>query len=407
MWNCGAVARPALVVLQQLDDAIGQPLLAEDHREVGLPGDLLQDLELLQLHQRRAGLENRRGVGLHPHGGRLLTTRDERGLRGLLRLRHLVHQLPHVAWQDDVADTRAHHRDAELRGPRTDTIRQLARERLLSGQQRIQVLRADRLTQRELRGAVERLGRAVDLHHRPQGVGDAIGDERIHTQSDLVVGHDVLPTDVERLLLHVYVVDLQPAGALPEGVRARVERGLVRAIAEPDGHVTRLDLYNLERAAYGRRLDDRRQLGMDELHRARVDHLHPDDAPPSPALVQPPRQKSRETAVDPDEGTLVVLEVDHHSLPGQLAGLDDDVELFVHEPRVTRRHDLQSQLEQRIEVPVHTRAQHGHKVAFTEEQTALVRLDFHSLDHRYLLCSFLGVHPTLQSMEGCSSVVSG
>src|SRR5258708_33988892 len=389
MWNCGAVARPALVVLQQLDDAIGQPLLAEDHREVGLPGDLLQDLELLQLHQRRAGLENLRGVGLHPHGGRLLTTRDERGLRGLLRLRHLVHQLPHVARQDDVTDTRAHHRDAERRGPGADTMRQLARERLLPGQQSVQVLRADRLTQRELRGAVERLGRAVDLHHRPQGVGDAVGDECIHTQRDLVVGHDVLPADVERLLLHVYVVDLQPAGALPEGVRARVERGLARAVAKPDGHVTRLDLYNLERAAYGRCLDDRRQLGMDELHRARVDDLHPDDALRSPERVQARSQDSRETAVDPDQGTLVVLEVDHHRLPGQLAGLDDDVELLVHEPRVTRRHDLQSQLEQRIEVPVHTRTQHSHKVAVTEEQTPLVRLDFHSLDHRYLLCSSL------------------
>src|SRR5688572_21251726 len=64
----GRAFRPPLSALQQLYDSTGQTFLAEDDRQVGLASHLLQDLELLQLHQRRAGLEDLGRVGLHAHG---------------------------------------------------------------------------------------------------------------------------------------------------------------------------------------------------------------------------------------------------------------------------------------------------------------------------------------------------
>lgn len=75
--------------LQQLDDTVGESAVAEDDRQVGLVGDLFEDLELAQAHEGRVGLEEARGVGLRAVGGRELDAllADKDGVaRELVRL---------------------------------------------------------------------------------------------------------------------------------------------------------------------------------------------------------------------------------------------------------------------------------------------------------------------------------
>src|ERR687892_79490 len=84
-WSGVGGGRPAGTGLQQLDDLIGEAAFAEDHGEVRLAGDLLQDLELAQAHQARRGLEDPRRVRLRAHRGGLLAPGDQRRFGGLPR----------------------------------------------------------------------------------------------------------------------------------------------------------------------------------------------------------------------------------------------------------------------------------------------------------------------------------
>src|SRR5689334_1349162 len=125
---------------------------------------------------------------------------------------------------------------------------------------------------------------------------------------------------------------------------------------------------------------------MHELHGPCVEDLHTHLVLSGPEGVQPLFHNARETLIDPDERTLVISEIEHDGLIAEDARLHNELQVLMHQPRIPRRHDLQPELQERIEVPVHTRPEHGNRLALTEEQTPLMRLDLHSLKHvRYLL----------------------
>ena len=91
---------------------------------------------------------------------------------------------------------------------------------------------------------------------------------------------------------------------------------------------------------------------MLEAHLAGVDDLDLHVAQRRPVGVQARRQDVAEAAVDPDQGPLVVLQVEHHGAVLERTRLDDHVELLVHQPRRALRDDLDADLAERVEEPV-------------------------------------------------------
>jgi hypothetical protein len=128
----------------------------------------------------------------------------------------------------------------------------------------------------------------------------------------------------------------------------------------------------LQRALSQRRLDDDRQVRVREAHRPRVDDLDLYVAHRRPVGVQARRQHVAEPTVDPDQGALVVLQVENLGPVAQGAGLDDDVELVVYQPRGALRRDLDLDAAERVEEPVPPRLEQTAELAVAEVQADLV-----------------------------------
>src|SRR5262249_29264756 len=94
-----------------------------------------------------------------------------------------------------------------------------------------------------------------------------------------------------------------------------------------------------------------------------------------------------EAAVNPDQGALVVLQIDHLGAAGQHSRADNQVELVMHQPGVALRDQLDTEPAQRVEEPVTTRRQQTLEFAVAETETQLVAVN----------------QDTLQEPHGCSS----
>ena len=128
------------------------------------------------------------------------------------------------------------------------------------------------------------------------------------------------------------------------------------------------------------RLDDDRQVRVHEAHRPRVHDLDLHVAERRPVGVQARRQHVAEPAVDPDQGALVVLEVEHLGPVVQHARLHDDVELLVDQPRRALRHDIDAHAAQRVEEPVPARLEQTAELAVVEVQADFVLVNLDELD---------------------------
>ena len=87
-----------------------------------------------------------------------------------------------------------------------------------------------------------------------------------------------------------------------------------------------------------------------------------------------------EPAVDPHQGPLVVLEVEHLGAVDQRARLDDDVELVVGEPRGALRDDVHAHAEERVEEPVTGRFKQLAELPVAEVQTQFILANLDELD---------------------------
>ena len=106
-----------------------------------------------------------------------------------------------------------------------------------------------------------------------------------------------------------------------------------------------------------------------------------------PVCVESSREDTVESSVDPNECSLVVLQVDDRGVLAEQTGLDDHVELVVNQPRITLRHNLHAVLQQWIEQPVPTFAQESLELTVAEVQTDFVAANSDSLVH--CLSSFI------------------
>ena len=115
----------------------------------------LDRLELLEPQEERVVLHQLRGVEERTRRRGLLLAADQVGLRGPLRLHHLVDQLADLARQDHVLHAELGHLDAGLRDALAHEGAKLRVERVLGREHLVERARRHRLADRELHQPVE------------------------------------------------------------------------------------------------------------------------------------------------------------------------------------------------------------------------------------------------------------
>src|SRR4051812_39697445 len=90
-----------------------------------------------------------------------------------------------------------------------------------------------------------------------------------------------------------------------------------------------------------------------------------------------------EAAVDPDQPTLVVLQVQGNGAARQRTRLDDHVELLVDQPRRALRDDLNPSLAEQVHEPVRTSSHEAPEFAVAEDQAHLVATNLDVLEQRH------------------------
>jgi hypothetical protein len=210
----------------------------------------------------------------------------------------------------------------------------------------------------------------------------AVRHQGVETQRHLVGRHDLLAGDIEDLGARVHRHDLDLGDVLPEGIAARRQRLDEVAVAEPDADVAGRDRDAFQRALDELRLDDDRQVRVREAHLAGVHDLRLHVVERRPVRAETRRQHVAESAVDPDQGALVVLKVEHHGPAVERTRLDDDIQLVVHQPRRTLRYEIDmGAMERHIQKHVPARFQQSAELAVAEVETNFVAVDLDELDH--------------------------
>src|SRR5258706_5420074 len=124
---------------------------------------------------------------------------------------------------------------------------------------------------------------------------------------------------------------------------------------------------------------------MHELHGTRTDTSHTNIVVGPPQDVHTRLHDGIETAVDPDESTLCVGEVQYDSILANEPRTNDQIDVLVLQTDLTRIDGFEPQLEERIETPVHTRLENVDEVALAKEQTTLVITNLELANHGDLL----------------------
>ncbi len=116
--------------------------------------------------------------------------------------------------------------------------------------------------------------------------------------------------------------------------------------------MARLDGDRLQQDRGALDLDDRGQVGMVETDAARIEGLDLHVVEDGPQRVETRLEHRLDAAVDPDDGALVVLQVDDGGLAAEGGRLGDNVEVLVAQPDLADRHDIHADLEERVPHPV-------------------------------------------------------
>src|SRR5947209_12516025 len=124
---------------------------------------------------------------------------------------------------------------------------------------------------------------------------------------------------------------------------------------------------------------------MHELRSARIDDFYTHFVIRTPQNVHTRLGDGIETAVDPNQCTLGVLQVQHNGIFANESRTNDEIDVLVIEPHLTRADDVETQLEQWIELPVRARLQHCNEVALAKEQTTLMITNLELANHGDLL----------------------
>jgi hypothetical protein len=183
------------------------------------------------------------------------------------------------------------------------------------------------------------------------------------------------PGDVGRPLAQVDRQHPHQPLAPPEGVNARRQGGHVAAVLEDQADPAGGHGRGLEQLAGAVGGQDHGQIRMLEAHRPRVDHLGAHLVEGRPQGVQPRAAHRLDPAVHPDDGPLMVLEVEHQGLAGQGARTDDHLQVAVGEDGVAHRNPFQRATAGEIEHEVAARRQQPLEDAAVEQEAPLVLAD--------------------------------
>ena len=173
-------------------------------------------------------------------------------------------------------------------------------------------LRAQRLAERELQRAVERIGEVLDRGRGLDRIDDLVLGRDVDAQRDAVAGQDLLAGDVDRLAAQVDDLDRRLAGHRPEHVRTRRQQAQVGAVGKQQADMALADIDRRGQT----RLDQRgKTLGQRGRHGQVVGHRDGSDGPG--------------TGVRPEHRTLIRLQrrmelavaIDQHDLVGAGAEL--------------------------------------------------------------------------------------
>ena len=114
---------------------------------------------------------------------------------------------------------------------------------------------------------------------------------------------------------------------------------------------------------------------MFHAHRSDLDPLDTDVMEVRPDRMESTAQDAREASVDPDEGALAVLQVDHLDVPIQKTRLHDHFEVAVIEPGFTDLHDVDPFPAMKLANPVPTRSEDLAEIAVAKTETPLEGAD--------------------------------
>src|SRR5207249_4444839 len=96
--------------------------------------------------------------------------------------------------------------------------------------------------------------------------------------------------------------------------------------------------------------------------------------------------------LDPHQGPLVVLEIEHDGAVLESTRLDDQVELLVDQPRVAQRDHIDLDLAKRVEEAVPAAAEQALELAVAEVQTGLVAANLEVAETEHGGASFSVAH---------------
>src|SRR5579871_873585 len=129
---------------------------------------------------------------------------------------------------------------------------------------------------------------------------------------------------------------------------------------------------------------------MDKANPPRIHDFEPHLAKRGPVGVQSRWQHMAESSVDPDQGTLIVFEVEHQGSVLQSPRFHDDIELLLQEPGSPLRNHLDSNTLEWIEEPVVAGVEEFAKLAVMEVESDFVSANLHMLEHAFPLLCTLG-----------------
>ena len=120
---------------------------------------------------------------------------------------------------------------------------------------------------------------------------------------------------------------------------------------------------------------------MIETHLANVGDLDANLVIDTPQYVTSRSRNPIETAVDPDQCTLVIDQVEHDRVIAQQTRPHNEIDVLMNQRCVTRTDDVDPLFRERIPAPYAARLQHRDQIAVAEQEAALMRPDFLCVEH--------------------------
>ncbi len=368
-------------------DLLRQFALAQDEGRLGSGEDFPQHFQLFQARELGIFGHQLRGVGLAARRGGFLAAFDQVGFRFFRCGDDPIHELLHIAGEDDVAEADGLHGDAEFGGAGDEGLADFVADGFLVGEERVEGFSADGGTEDELRLAVEGLLVVGGRGDRFDRVGHLERHDQVYTQRDFVSRHDFLARDVRDQLAQVDAFEVQLSGAFPEDVETFAELFEQDSVAVHQHDFVRGNLHAFEVRRCGGVRQHGGKLRMIEAQGADVEGFDTERVGSLPESDAAGAEDPEEPLITPDQGTLGVGQGEdegfglefgtgHEAFDGRV--FDVGIEGVEHG-------DFFAGLEEAIPAGVGARLQDANEIAILEEESAFVGLDVNLEGHGCLL----------------------